>query len=142
VKPQPDRRNWKVLDRRFQFGLAVRLLFAAILFFLAGLVLTFSPSFYRMAVSDDPAVLQKAAEEFLILHERIWPAVLCCFAGVFAGCLVLSHRIAGPVHRINRVLEQLVQGEPAQQVRFRKHDWFQTTADLLNQLIRKLGGTP
>jgi hypothetical protein len=133
-----NQRRWKLVDRKFQFGLALRLLFTAVLFFLAGLAIVFAPSFYLLLTTNNPEAVETAASEFLVLHERIWPAALFCFAGVFALCLTLSNRIAGPIYRINTVLGQLLRDEHPERVTFRKNDWFQPTAELLERLSRKM----
>jgi hypothetical protein len=138
VTNQPDRRRTRLVDRKFQFGLAWRLLLVMAVFFVAGIVLVFAPSVIILATGSDLKALEAAAEEFLVLHGRIWPAALLSFAGVFAYCLLFSHRIAGPVHRINAALRQMLQGKPPAQVRFRKGDYFHPTADLLTELCRKL----
>lgn len=137
-----DRRVWNLIDRKFQYGLAVRLLFASFLMFLAGLVLVFAPSIYLLATTSDPGVVEETAAEFLLLHKRIWPAAIFCFAGAFAYCLLLSRRIAGPVYRINAVLEQLLREERPERITFRKDDWFHPTAELLERLSGKLHGPP
>ncbi len=139
---RPDRRAWSLIDRKFQYGLAFRLFIASALLSLAGLVLVFAPSVYHLGAATDPEILEKAAEEFLLLHKRVWPAVLLCFAGVFIYCIILSRRIAGPICRINAVLEQLLQDKRPGKVTFRKNDWFHPTASLLERLSSKLHGPP
>ena len=136
---QADRRRTRLVDRKFQFGLAWRLLLVMSGFFLAGIVLVFAPSAVVLVTGSDLKALEPAAEEFLVLHRRIWPAALLSFAGVFAYCLIFSHRIAGPVYRIDAALRQLLRGEFPAVVRFRKNDYFQPTAQLLSELSRKLG---
>jgi hypothetical protein len=126
------------VDRKFQLGLAWRLLLVMTGFFVAGIVLAFAPSAVILSTGSDPRSLEAAAEEFLVLHRRIWPAALLSFAGVFAYCLLFSHRIAGPVHRIDAVLRQLLRDEYPPGVEFRKNDYFLTTAQLLSELSRKL----
>jgi hypothetical protein len=126
------------VDRKFQFGMAWRLLLVVTGFFAAGIVLAFAPSAIVLATGSDLRSLETAAEEFLVLHRRIWPAALLSFAGVFAYCLIFSHRIAGAVYRIDAVLCQLLRDEYPARVRFRKGDCFQPTAQLLEELSRKL----
>jgi len=140
VDKQADRRRTRLVDRKFQFGLAWRLLLVVSGFFLAGIVLVFAPSAIELVTETDLKSLEPAAEEFLVLHRRIWPAALFSFAGVFLYCLLFSHRVAGPVHRINAALRQMLRGEPPAEVRFRKRDYFHPTAELLTQLSRKLRG--
>jgi hypothetical protein len=142
VSPQENRRRNRLVDRKFQFGLASRFLLVVAFFFFLGLVLVFAPSFYLLATTDDPKSLEAAATEFLVLHKRLWPAALICFAGVFLYALRLSHRMAGPVYRINTVLGQLLRDVPPGKITFRKNDFFLQTASLLNQLSEKLRNAP
>src|SRR5512134_2674296 len=111
--------------------MAWRLLLVVAAFFVAGIVLVFAPSAIVLATGNDPKALEPAAEEFLALHRRIWPAALFSFAGVFVYCLFYSHRIAGAVYRIDAVLRQLLRDEYPVRVQFRKGDYFQHTAQLL-----------
>ncbi len=133
-----NRRRSRVVDRQFQFGLAFRLLAVLSLFFAGGIFLVFAPSLYVLATTKDIASLEPAATEFLVLHKRIWPAAVFSFAGVFLYALFFSHRIAGPVYRIDDTLRLLLRDEHPEKITFREHDFFQPTADLLTELSRKL----
>ena len=135
---QENRRRSRLVDRQFQFGLAWRLLLVLTSLFAAGLLLVFAPSAYVLATRRDLASLEPAATEFLLLHKRIWPAALLSFAGVFVYALLFSHRVAGPLYRVNAVLRQMVRDEPPENVRFRKNDYFQETAKLLEELSRRM----
>ena len=137
---QADRRRTRLVDRKFQFGLAWRLLLVMTGFFAAGIVLVFAPSAIVLVTGSDLRSLELAAEEFLVLHRRIWPAALLSFAGVFVYCLLFSHRVAGPVYRINAALRRMLRGDPPAEVCFRKGDYFHPTAELLTELSRKLRG--
>jgi hypothetical protein len=134
-----DRRKTRLADRRFQFGLAWRMLLVFLLFFVAGIFLVFAPSVVGLLTGADLAELKPAAEEFLILHQRIWPAVLFILVGVFLYTLVFSQRIAGPIYRINKVLEMMLRGEYPNTITLRKGDHFQETAELLERLSREIG---
>jgi len=133
------RQRFRMIDREIQLGLAWRMMFAFILFLLAGVIVMFAPSMYRLAAGSKIDELQ-AAREFLILHTRIWPAVLVTLAGVFAYTLYFSQRIAGPIYRINATLKEMLEGECPEHVILRNGDYFQETADLLQILSRKLAG--
>ncbi|MGA6993106.1 MAG: hypothetical protein WBX50_04325 [Candidatus Deferrimicrobiaceae bacterium] len=133
-----ERRKTRLADRRFQFGLAWRMLLVFLLFFVAGILLVFAPSVIGLLTGADLAELKPAAEEFLILHRRIWPAVLFVLAGVFLYTLIFSHRIAGPIHRINRVIEMMLRGEYPKRITLRKGDHFQETAELLERLSQQI----
>ena len=114
------------------------MLLVFLLFFAIGVFVVFAPSIFGLLTGADLAELEPAAEEFLILHRRIWPAVLVVLAGIFVYTLLFSHRIAGPIYRINQVLHKMLRGEYPGSVTLRKGDHFQETAELLERLARQL----
>jgi len=133
-----DRRRTRIVDRRFQLGLAVRLLLALTILFAAGLLLAFAPSYYILATTNDLKSLEPAAAEFLVLHKRLLPAVLLSLAGIFLYAIFFSHRIAGPLYRINAILRALIEDRDPPVVQFRDDDYFQPTAALLEELSEKM----
>ncbi len=134
----PRRRKPRLVDRRFQLGLAGRIAAVFVLLFAVGILVVFAPSVFGLLTGVDLSELQPAAQEFLVLHRRIWPAVLIVLVGIFAYSLYFSHRIAGPIYRINTVLRMLLRGESPAHVELRKGDYFHDTAELLERLARRL----
>ncbi len=128
-----------MINKNIQLGLAWRMMFAFTFFLIVGIALMFAPSMFRLAAGGKGDELQ-AAREFLILHTRIWPAVLVTLAGVFAYTLYFSQRIAGPIYRINDTLRKMIKGEYPKDVILRHKDFFMDTAELLQSLSRKLAG--
>lgn len=135
-----NRRKPRLVDRKFQLGLAWRVMIAFFMFFIAWLVIVFAPSMYILATGRSLAELEPAAREFLVLHYRVWPAALLVFAGVFVYTLLLSRRIAGPIYRINAVIKGMIEGEYPEKVSLRSGDYFRDTAELLEQLSRRVSG--
>lgn len=135
-----NRRKSRLVDRKFQLGLAWRMMIGFLAFFIGGLVIVFAPSMYRLAMGSSLTELEPAAREFLVLHLRVWPAALFIFGGMFVYTLFLSRRIAGPIYRINAILKQMIDGEFPGKVTFRRGDFFQDTAELLEKLLRKAAG--
>ncbi len=133
-----NRRRTRIVDRQFQLGLAVRLILVLTALFAAGIALAFAPSAYVLATTNDLKSLEPAAAEFLVLHKRLWPAALLSFAGIFIYAILFSHRIAGPVYRINAVLRALIDDRDPPVVKFRDGDYFQPTAALLKELSEKM----
>ena len=133
-----DRRRTRIVDRQFQLGLAVRLLLVLTILFGAGIALAFLPSIYVLATTNDLKSLEPAAAELLVLHERLWPAALLSLAGIFFYVIFFSHRLAGPVYRINAILRALLEDRDPPVVKFRDNDFFQPTADLLEELSEKM----
>jgi hypothetical protein len=133
------------VDRQFQLGLAVRLLLVVAILFAAGILLAFAPSYYVLATKNDLKSLEPAAAEFLVLHKRLLPAALLSLAGIFLYVIFFSHRVAGPVYRINAILRALIEDRDPPIVKFRDDDYFQPTAVLLKELSEKMRaarGTP
>jgi len=121
--------------------MAVRLLLALTILSGAGIALAFAPSAYVLATTSDLKSLEPAAAEFLVLHQRLWPAAIITFAGIFVYAILFSHRIAGPVYRINAVLRALIDDRDPTVVKFRDGDCFQPTAALLKELSEKMRGS-
>jgi len=133
-----NRRRKRIVDPGFQVGMAVRLLLVLTALFAAGIALAFAPSAYVLATTNDLKSLEPAAAEFLVLHKRLWPAALLSFAGIFVYVILFSHRVAGPVYRINAVLRTLIDDGDPPVVKFRTGDYFQPTAALLKELSEKM----
>lgn len=55
---------------------------------------------------------------------------------VFMG-LIFSHRIAGPLYRLNNHMSDVAKGETNSNISFRKKDYFPELADSLNLLLDK-----
>ena len=139
------RRRTRIVDRHFQLGLVARLLLVLAILFALGLLLAFAPSYYVLATTNDLKSLEPAAAEFLVLHQRLWPAALLSLAGIFIYAIYFSHRVAGPLYRINAVLRALIEDRDPPVVQFRADDYFHPTAALLKELSEKMRvsrGTP
>ena len=133
-----NRRRTRIVDRPFQLGLAVRLLLVLTTLFVAGLIIAFAPSGYVLATTNDLKSLEPAAAEFLVLHKRLLPAALLSLAGMFFYVIFISHRIAGPLYRINAILRALIEDRDPLILDFRDGDYFQSTAALLKELSEKM----
>ena len=133
-----NRRRTRIVDRQFQLGLAMRLLLVLTALFAAGIGIAFLPSIYVLATTNDLKSLEPAAAEFLVLHKRLWPAALLSLAGIFFYVILFSHRVAGPVYRINAILRALIEDRDPPVVKFRDGDYFQPTAALLKELSEKM----
>lgn len=60
------------------------------------------------------------------------------FAALFVWAVVISHRFAGPMYRLERDLEKIAQGDHTLRVRFRKKDQLDGLAEKLNKVLDKL----
>lgn len=60
------------------------------------------------------------------------------FALFNATAIFLSHRIAGPLYRLERHLEGVAEGKEPNDVKFRKGDLYQSLAEACNKLMARL----
>ena len=65
-------------------------------------------------------------------------AGLFIFAVSFLLGLFITHHLAGPIYRFERVFERMEQGDLSMTVHLRKHDEFHDTAAALNRAISGL----
>jgi len=133
-----ERRRSRIIDRKFQLGLAFRLVLVLTVSLAAGIALAFAPSFYVLATTNDLDSLEPASIEFLMLHRRLWPAALLSFAGIFYYAIRVSHRIAGPLYRLNEVLRALLENRDPGLLKIRKGDYPEETAELVERLAKKI----
>ena len=89
--------------------------------------------------SQDEFVL---VERLMILRPIILRYLL--ISGVLSMILAsisvfyYSHRLAGPIYRLERHLRMMIDGNYGRPLRFRKNDEFKQLADVINQLQDKL----
>ncbi len=127
-------RRVKVIDARLQYGMIA--VFLAVV--VAGLLL-FSAvaallSFVAGAGESGAAFVSRVLPWLLLNDLAIM--VLVIVVGIFA-----THRVAGPVYRMERDIERVLAGERGVTIRLRRTDAFPGLARRVNQLIGKLEHT-
>jgi nitrogen fixation/metabolism regulation signal transduction histidine kinase len=75
-------------------------------------------------------------------HDIVLPPLLINNLLIMLMIIVVgifySHRIAGPMYRIETDIKRVLDGEKGVTIRLRKKDKLQSLADLVNQLIKKV----
>lgn len=78
----------------------------------------------------------EGAAEFLFLGETTWPAIICILipaAVIFS--LYLTHRLGGPLYRLEQSAGELREGNLALRIRLREGDDLQELAAALNAAL-------
>ena len=57
---------------------------------------------------------------------------------IFYGSIIFSHRIAGPLPKIYRILREIGQGKFDQNLVLRKHDELKELANVINEMAKNL----
>ena len=63
-----------------------------------------------------------AATQFLVLGQTIWPAIVVLILACAAFSIYLTHRLAGPLYRLEQTAKELVGGNLSLRIRLRKGD--------------------
>ncbi len=131
-------RRRRILIDRLQFrllGLNICYLIAVIFVFLAAI---FSPVILDLYSDGPPEDSIRAADEFLSLHKRVWPAVPVALLLVSVHSILISHRIAGPLYRFRAIFRSVQQGDLTAYTHTRRGDYLQNEAVALREMIEGL----
>jgi methyl-accepting chemotaxis protein len=81
---------------------------------------------------------QEAANQFLSIHTRLWPAVLILFLLLSVHSILVSHRIAGPLYRFRRIFDDVQKGDLSTRVVLRQGDYLTKEAEGINAMLSSL----
>ncbi len=126
-------RRIKVIDGRFQYGtiaFSLAIVLAGLLVFAAGTAL-----YYLLAHAAGGAA--RAELLLVILPPLLLNDLAIMLLFIVVGILA-THRIAGPVYRIEVDIERVLAGEKGVRVRTRKRDAFPDLAERVNELIERI----
>lgn len=127
-----------MINREIQLGVTFRCIFFFIIAIFLSTGSIFLPSILGMMTETRAEKLIVPAQEFLILHKRIWPMILIFIIGIVVYTILLTHRIVGPIYRLNRELRNMIEGKYSENIALRKKDFFKETASLVEELARTL----
>ena len=91
------------------------------------------------APSHDPLTVQRRGG---LSGSPVW-SVFTFMAALLMIVVGISttHRIAGPIYRIESEIDRVLAGEKGVRVRLRRHDSFPDLAIKVNQLIERIDGS-
>ncbi len=79
-----------------------------------------------------------AATQFLVLGQTIWPAIVVLILACASFSIYLTHRLAGPLYRLEQTAKELVGGNLSLRIRLRKGDQLQELAEVANEALENL----
>lgn len=139
------RRNFLV-NKDLQFSLLCITLGYVIFFLLVMSASLFVPLMVNLKAEG--GVISKksleSANNLIFLHNNFWLPSFLCLISISIHSIRTSHRIAGPIHRLNTVVESIKQGILPPPLRsLRKGDYltreFSQASDMLESLRINLG---
>jgi hypothetical protein len=134
VDPQMRRRVHYLINKRMQLAFTARFLIVTILFSLFIGFLTYV-TIWPVASAFVPKGLIDLVQHQVLVRTILFsiPVIL-----VITGFgIVISHRVAGPLYRIERTIDEAVRGEDVEYIRLRKNDdpEIKNLANRINDLI-------
>jgi len=132
MKKRPHRRRTYLIKKRMQLKTTIRVIFVVIFFSLfVG---------FEVYITIWPAVSGFLPKDMMsFVQQRIFfRAIFFLLPFIFviaASSILLSHRVAGPLYRIELTLDKLIQGQDVEYIRLRKNDELKELAEKINRLI-------
>lgn len=77
----------------------------------------------------------QAAMQYIILGERLWPAIAISISVLAVISVYITHKLAGPIYRFEKTAKDVIGGDLSVRIRLRKGDDLKELANLLNQLL-------
>jgi hypothetical protein len=138
------RRNFLV-NKNLQYSLLRITLGYVFFFFLVIFASLFIPLMLNLKAEGGDISKQtlESASTLIFLHNNFWLPSLLCLVSIAVHSIRTSHRIAGPMHRMNEVIESVKQGIlPPPLNRLRKGDYlseeFRNVSEMLDNLRLRL----
>jgi len=104
-------------------------------------ICVFVPDIIQMVdESLDFKVRAAAAEKILLLHGRIWPALIALICLIGLHSLRVFNRFIGPLYRFRSAFKRVREGDLRFRVQIRKNDFLHHEEQLINEMIEGLSG--
>lgn len=136
-----SRRRKFLVNKDLQFSLLCITLGYVIFFFLVMTTSLFVPLMVDLKAADGSMSKKtlESAQNFLFLHNNFWLPSVLCLISISIHSIRTSHRIAGPIYRLNTVVDSIKQGIiPPPMRTLRKGDYlvkeFSNISDMVDHL--------
>ena len=143
VKSKNERKNY-LINPKFQLSMVgIFIGIALIINIIYFLSITYS--FHEIVAAGNKANLPENGQFFKFIHSLenrftsifLWTSLISASILVVFGIL-LSHKIAGPIYRINEDLRSMTKDGKLRTLHFRKGDFFVETTETFNNFIKSL----
>ena len=128
-------RRRRILIDKLQFTLLGVSLVHLVMIIAIFLIAVFAPAVFSLYRETSPELSLEAANEFLNLHKRIWPAAGLALLLIAFHSVHVSHRIAGPLYRFRGVFQSVAQGDLTRRAGVRRRDYLRQDADAINAML-------
>lgn len=138
---KPHKRRKYLIDREFQFKFILKfcaLVAAGGLLFMAILYFSVMQS-TAVSIVNSRVVVRSTADLILpiLIQTVIAVTIIISLATIFVT-LIISHKIAGPLYRFKKVIQELENGDFSSDFQIRNLDQLQELAGAFNSMIKKV----
>ena len=126
------------IQKTYALWFGLFMFFSSILVFGLAFVIPFVPPALKLL---SPITLEEramAANQFLFLAQTILPGLLVLIPAAAVFSIYLTHRVAGPLFRIELTAREMIRGNLALRIRLRKGDELHELAGLVNETLGNL----
>jgi len=126
------------IDKQLQTKFILYTILLLMLYTLIFVAILFVPYFIHLSSNYPLKAQAEAASMVLSLHKSIWPAL--AFVVLFLGVLSIfvSHKVAGPIYRLKRSMNEIAAGSIDMDIKFRRRDQLHDLAASVNLVIHEL----
>lgn len=138
MEKSQDRRKHVLIDQMQYRLLKINVAYFVVIFatFMTSL---FAPLVWRLLVNDGTSLAgERAAQQFLLIDETVWLPLLLTFLCLITHSVFVSHRIAGPLVRLRRVLGAVGDGDLTVRATLRQKDYLMREQAVINDMIARL----
>lgn len=135
---KPLRRRHFFIDKQLQTKYMLLTILLLLIYSLIFVTLIFLPYILPLHFNLPLAERAEAAKILLTLHKSVWPPLVVVILLLGTLSIFITHKIVGPLYRVNKVLSEICEGNLGVKVTLRKGDDLQELAEQLNHLTSEL----
>ncbi len=134
---QPNRRKRILIDQLQCQLLVINIAYFFVILLLFVIVL-YAPLVMQLNSEGSTWARENAAQQFLFLDDGVWLPLLLTFSCLTVHSIFMSHRIAGPLYQLRRLLDAVGDGNLAGRATLREKDYLRKEEAAINTMIDKL----
>ena len=134
---QAYKRKQYLVDRRYQLQFVSRVFFVVLAIAVLSLIVASSVLWVNMYNPDLP-LQTPLISGFIAMATLMIVELLVAIPLVFVFSIRQSHRVAGPMNRLKRILEAIGNGDFSQRITLRQGDALEDLARAINQMAGNL----
>lgn len=133
------RRSTYIVNKSLQYRFLATILLYCFITVVFIFVYLFVPEFIKL--NDNSVSMEvkaAAADRVLMLHARIWPAVISLIIIFGIHSIFLFHRIVGPLYRFGLAFDKIRKGDLKFRVKIREKDYLHDEEEAFNNMINSI----